>query len=118
MREFTEQLLREAVKEADQKKQNGLLIWLSRTIWDEARGVLSEGNEHYDFALAQVSKGEDATITMDCFGFKIPAIFAVSVPKMKNSEEYFQMIVNACRNKDNIGPITLIPINEVVECCD
>ena len=116
MKEFSKQLLREAVEEANQKKQQGLLIWLSRRMWDDSRDIMSQGNEHYDFAISQVFKDKDATITIDLFGLKTPAIFAVPVQKMKNSEEYFQMIINICEYFDNIGPITFIPSNEVAKC--
>lgn len=116
MKIFSEQLLRNAVEKADQKKQQGLLIWLSSRVWNEIGETICEGNEHYDFALAQVSKEKDATITYNWFGIKIPAIYAVPVKKMKNSEEYFQKIMNACREMGNIGPIVFIPSNEVAEC--
>ena len=116
MKNFSEQLLRDAVKEADDKNEKGMLIWLSRRIWDELREIMRDGNEHYDFALSQISKEKDATITVNFFGLKTPAIFAVPVQKMKNSEEYFQNIINACKYFDDIGPITFIPSNEVAEC--
>ena len=80
--------------------------------------VICEGNEHYDFALAQVLNEKHATITFDWFGIKIPVIYAVPVQKLKNSEEYFQEIMNACKDNGNIGPIMLIPSKEVVECLD
>lgn len=116
MKEFSERLLREAVEEAHRKKQQGLLIWLSRVIWDDTRDIMSEGNEHYDFTLTQVSEEKDATITVEWFGLTMPASFAVPVKKMKNSEVYFQMVMNACKDKGNIGPITFIPSNQVAEC--
>ena len=116
MKDFSEQLLREAVKEADKKKEKGILIWLDRRFWDEARDALREGNEHYDFAISQVFKEKEGTITVNMFGFKTPAIYAVPVQKMKNSEEYFQMIIKACEYFNNVGPITFIPSNKVAEC--
>ena len=116
MRTLSEQLLRNAVEKAEQKKQQGLLIWLSRSVWNDIGDTICEGNEHYDFALAQISKQKEATITFDWFGIKMPAIYAVPVQKMKNSEDYFQKILNACKDKGNIGPIMFVPSNEVTEC--
>jgi len=116
MKDFSKYLLREAVKEADKKKEKGMLIWLDRRFWDETRDVMREGNEHYDFVVSQVSEEKDGTITANLFGLKTPAIFAVPVQKMKNSEEYFQSIIKACEYFDNIGPITFIPSNKVAEC--
>ena len=116
MKEFSEQLLRRVVEEADQKKQKGLFIWLSVNIWDDIRDIMREGNEHYDFALTQVSEEKDATITVKWFGITLPVAFAVPVQKMKNVEEYFQTIMNICEDKGRIGPITFIPNNEIAEC--
>jgi len=116
MKDFSKYLLREAVKEADKKKEKGMLIWLDRRFWDETRDVMREGNEHYDFVVSQVSEEKDGTITANLLGLKTPAIFAVPVQKMKNSEEYFQSIIKACEYFDNIGPITFIPSNKVAEC--
>ena len=116
MRALSEQILRNAIEKAEQKNQQGLLIWLSKSVWNDIGDIICKGNEHYDFALSQIFREKEATITFDFFGIKMPAIYALPVQKLKNSEEYFQMVMNACKEYRSIGPILLIPSNEVAEC--
>ena len=117
MNEMTEELLRKALKEADKKGQAGLLIWSNWSIWDDVAFNLKEGNKNYDFALAQVEKEEEATMIYEWAGFKMAGYLAVSVKKLSNSEDYFKEILEVCRKNYYIGPITLIPLNEVADCC-
>lgn len=118
MGKLTEQLLREALKEAENKQQPGFLIWTSNKIClDFIDALVEEGNEHYEFAISHVRKGECGTITYDFYGLKMPAAYIVSVQKLQNSDEAFQMVMEACKIYNNIGPILLIPTNQYAECC-
>ena len=114
---FMEKLLRAAVKEANEKGQEGFLIWASWIIWDEVADELKEGNEHYDFALTQIANGEEGTITLEWFGFTLPAASIVPIEKMA-SEQYFQKVLKICEAANYQGPITLLPLNEVAEVCN
>ena len=116
MAEMTEELLRQVLQEAQEKQQIGLLIWHSWKSWDEVAYQLREGNEHYDFALYQVTNGKEATITHEWWGLRLPAAMAVSVQKMNVSKEFFENILNVCKKNMYIGPVTLLPLNEVAEC--
>ena len=49
---MTEKLLRNAVKEAQEKKQLGLLIWANWRVWDDLAFDIESGSEHYNFALS------------------------------------------------------------------
>ena len=117
MNEMTEELLRQALKEAQKKGQIGLLIWSNWSIWDDVAYQLKEGNENYDFALAQVEKEEEATMIYEWAGFKMAGYLAVSVKKLGNSEEFFKEIFGICEKEHYTGPITLIPLNELADCC-
>lgn len=112
-----EKLLRAVVKEANEKGQEGILIWASWIIWDEVADELKEGNEHFDFAVRQSSNGEDGTITLDWLGLTMPAANIVSIKKL-TSEQYFQQILELCEEENFEGPITLLPLNEVAEVCN
>jgi len=117
MGKLTEDLLREALKEAQDKKQPGFLIWTSNTTCvNFVDALVEKGNEHYDFAMSQIMKGEYGTITYDFFGIKMPAAYIISVQKLQNCDESFQMILEACKIYNNIGPIMLIPTNQYAEC--
>lgn len=116
MAEMTEELLRQVLQEAQEKQQIGFLIWHSWKSWDEVAYELREGNEHYDFALAQVANGNEATITHEWWGLKLPAAIAISVEKMNLSEEFFEQVLKICKENNYIGPVTLLPLNEVAEC--
>lgn len=112
-----EKLLRETVKEANEKGQEGILIWSGWRIWDELADELKEGNEHYDFAVSQSSNGKDGTITLDWMGLTIPAAIIVSIQKL-TSEQYFQQILEMCEKGNYEGPITLLPLNQVADVCN
>ena len=116
MAEMTEELLRQVLQEAHEKQQIGLLIWHNWNIWNEIAYELKEGNEHYDFAVSQVTDGNEATITYELWGLKFPAVIVVSVQKMLFAKELFEEILKICKQNNYIGPVTLIPLNEVAEC--
>lgn len=110
-----ENLLRKTLKEAQEKGQHGLLIWVSWRVWDEFSFNMKEGNENYDFAVFHIERGETTTIDFTMGGFYGIAIFAVPVEKLYSSPEYFESFVSMCREKQMEGPITLVPSNEVSE---
>lgn len=112
---MTEQLLRNAVKEAQEKEQLGLLIWANWTVWDDLAFDMKQGNGHYDFALSQISKGEEATIQTKWNGLSMPGIIAVSMQKLSSSNEFFAYVLSMCKEGHYKGPITLIPSNEVID---
>lgn len=112
---MTEQLLRNAVKEAQGKEQFGLLIWANWTVWDDLAFDMKQGNRHYDFALSQISKGEEATISTEWNGLSMPGIIAVSMQKLSSSDEFFAYVLSICKEGHYKGPITLIPSNEVID---
>lgn len=115
MNEMTESLLRQALNEAKKKGQLGLLIWSNWSAWDEIADKLEEGNEDYDFILSQIEKQEEATITTEWAGLKMPGCLAVPVKKLHNSEKYFEEVLEACRKNHYVGPVTLLPLNEVAD---
>ena len=112
---MTENVLRNALKEAQEKGQMGLLIWANWIVWDESGFEMKPGNKSYDFAFSQISKGEEATISTQWNGLSMPGFIAVSVKKLSSSEEFFKYVLDKCEEGQYIGPITLIPLNEVSE---
>lgn len=114
---MTKQLLRDTLKEAQEKGQVGLLIWANWTVWDDSVFEMKPGNESYDFAFSQISKGEEATISAEWKGFSMPGFIAVSVQKLNSSDEFFEDVLAACQKGHYEGPITLVPLNEVSESC-
>ena len=114
---ITEQLLRDCVKEAQEKDQIGLFIWSSWKIWDEHGFDMKGDNELYDLSLSQMKKGLTTTIDLVVGGLFGIAFFAVPLEKLNSSEEYFKQILEACKSRQMEGPITLIPSNEVSNNC-
>ena len=110
---MTEKLLRDTLKEAQEKDQLGLFIWANWTVWDESGFEVTPGNEHYDFAFSQISKGEEATIKADWNGLSMPGFIAVSVQKLNSSDEFFKQVLEACEKGHYKGPITLVPLCEI-----
>ena len=110
---MTEQLLRNAVKEAQEKKQIGLIIWANHTVWNNLAFEMKQGNEHYDFALSQISNGKEAAILTEFNGFVMPGIIAISTQKLSSSNEFFSYVLGICKKGPYEGPITLVPLNEV-----
>lgn len=108
-----ENLIRETLKEAQQKEQRGLLIWANWRVWDEFAFNMKEGNEIYDFALSHIERGGTAAIYVNMEGFYRTAIEIVPVEKLHSSTEYFENFVNMCKREQMEGPITLVPSNEV-----
>ena len=114
---MTEQLLRNAVKEAQEKYQLGLLIWANWTVWDDLAFDMKQGNEHYDIALSQIVKGEEVTIKAEWNGLSMPGIIAVSVQKLISSSDFFNQVLKVCEEGHYEGPITLVPANQLAESC-
>lgn len=114
---MTEKLLRDTLLEAQEKDQLGLLIWANWTVWDDLGFEMKPGNESYDFAFSQISKGEEATISVEWNGFSMPGFISVSVQKLNSSTEFFKHVLEACEKGHYEGPITLVPLNEVSESC-
>ena len=112
---MTEQLLRTAVKEAQEKEQIGLLFWANWTVWDDLAFDMKQGNEHYEIALSQISKGEEITIQTEWNGLSMPGIIAVSTQKLSSSDKFFTYVLSSCKEGHYEGPITLIPSNKVID---
>ena len=112
---MTEQKLRNALNEAKEKGQIGLLIWSCWRIWDEVGMRIGPGEEYFDFSLSQTQKGEEGTITFDCCGFPMTAMIAVPVQKLLYSDQFFDHILKECQDHNFEGPITLIPLNDLCE---
>ena len=110
-------LLLDVLNEANQKGQVGLLIWANWAVWDECAFDMKPGNKIYDFALSQISKGEEVTISAECNGFSMPGFIAVSVQKLSSSDEFLNFVLKMCEKGYYEGPITLVPLNEVSENC-
>lgn len=110
---MTEQLLRDTLKEANEKEQAGLLIWANWTVWDDCGYTTKPGNEGYDFAFSQISRGEEATISADWNGLSMPGFIAVSTSKLNSSNAFFNYVLEVCKKGHYNGPITLVPLNEL-----
>lgn len=114
---MTEQLLRDILKEAQTKEQLGLFIWANWTVWDDLWYQTKPKNKDYDFAFSQISKGEEATISIEQMGLLMPGFIAVSVQKLNSSDDFFKLVLEVCEKGHYEGPITLVPLNLVSEFC-
>lgn len=112
---MTEKLLRDTLKEAQTKDQLGLFIWANWTVWDDLGYQTKPGNESYDFAFSQISKGKTATIKANCNGLSMPGFIAVSIQKLNSFDDFFKQVLETCEKGHYEGPITLVPLNEVSE---
>ena len=112
---MTELLLRDVLKEAQRKEQQGLFIWTSWPFWDNCRNDMKLGNDSYEFALSQIFLGKEATVFYDFAGFYIPMFFAISVQKLVSSDHLLKHILHMHEAHHYDGPITLVPSNEVSE---
>ena len=91
---MTEKLLRDSLIEAQGKGEIGLFIWANWRVWDDlAFEYERRRDEKYDFAISQVLKQEEATISTQLCGFDAPGVLAVSISKMINSEEFFSHVL-------------------------
>lgn len=89
---MTEKLLRDSLIEAQGKGEIGLFIWANWRVWDDLAFNMKEGDEKYDFAISQVLKQEEATISTQLCGFQAPGIFAVPVPKLSPLLNFIRII--------------------------
>lgn len=114
---MTEELLRDSLNKAQENEQIGLLIWANWTCWDDHAFEMKHGNKSYDFAMSQVTKGEEATIQFEWNGLAMPGFMAVSVQKPLSSNEFFNYVLKKCEEGHYDGPITFIPMNKLSETC-
>ena len=110
---MTEKLLWDVLKEAQEKEQVGLLIWPMWRVWDDIGFKIKPGDKDFDAILAILEQGGEVNLaaTNDTVNFRI---FAVPVRKLIDSEEYFKHVLKVCKGD---GPVTLLPLNELAECC-
>lgn len=66
------------------------------TVWDDLGFEMKPGNESYDFAFSQISKGEEVTISVEWNGLSMPGFISVSVQKLNSSTEFFKHVLEAC----------------------
>lgn len=114
---MTEDLLRSILKEAKEKQQNGLFFWSDWRSWDWFGFDIKEGEEHYEFALSQILKEEEATITVEYIGIDMPVVLAVSVKKLESSKKFFEDVLEILQRNCYKGPVTLLPSNKISEFC-
>ena len=114
---MTEQQLRNAVREAEEKEQLGLLIWSDWAVWNDFAFEVKQYIETYDFALSKISKGEETIVSTKWKGISMPGFFAVSAERLSSSDEYFLHVLNMCKKKNYKGPITLVPLNKISDFC-
>lgn len=110
---MTEIELRAVLKEAEEKSQTGLFIWQSWSVWDDFGVEMKPGNENYDFAISQISKEKEANFKIKWYGFSMPGFIAISINKLKTSDEFFKLVLETCKKGSYTGPVTLIPLNEI-----
>lgn len=106
---MTEKLLRNALKEAKEKGHSGLLIWENQKIWNDLASDLEIGNESYDFALSQISKGNAAVILVKWNGISVAGLVAAPVQKLDSSDEFFRNVLKVCKRCHCKGPIVFVP---------
>ena len=110
---MTEDLLRRILKEANEKEQYGLFFWPDWRTWDcFGFDIKQEGEEQYEFALSQILKGEEATITVECIGLSMTAVLAISVKKLECSKKFFEYVLEILQRRCYEGPVTLLPSNK------
>lgn len=114
---MTELLLRNALNEALEKGQTGLLLWPTWNQWDDLSLEIQHGNDHYKFLLSQVAKNEEATLSITWNGLTMPGIYVVPVDKLHNSEEFFNHVLELCKKNRYSGPVTLLPSNQLSKHC-
>lgn len=110
---MTEALLKDVLKEAQEKEQVGLLIWPFWRMWDDIGFEIKPGDKDYDTILNAIMQGEEGSIVVNK-GFVNFRIVAVPVQKLLDSEEDFNRILRKCTGD---GPVTLLPLNELADCC-
>ena len=113
---MTENFLRDSLNEAQEKEQIGLLIWPTWNQWDDLSLEIRHGNDYYNFALSQVTKNEEATLSITWSGLKMPGILVVPVQKLLDSEDFFNHVLDICEKSRYTGPITLLPLNQLCSC--
>lgn len=115
---MTEDLLRRILKEANEKEKYGLFFWPDWRTWDcFGFDINQEGKEHYEFALSQIQKGEEATITVEYIGLSMTAVLAISVKKLECSKKFFEYVLEILQRKCYEGTVTLLPSNKISEFC-
>lgn len=115
---MTENLLRRILEEAHENEQYGLFFWSNWKSWDSfGFDIKQEGEEHYELAVSQILKGEEATITVEYMGIVMPVVLAVSVKKLENSKKFFEDVLEILQKNRYVGPVTLLPSDKISKFC-
>ena len=112
---MTEKMLRNILTEATEKNQIGLFIWANWMVWDDLAFEMKAGNRSYDFALSQITREKEATISTEISGFSTPGFIAISIKKVNSSDKFLKEVLEVCKKGYYEGPVTLIPLNELSE---
>ena len=116
MKVITEDVLWEALDEALERKEIGLIIWSSWTEWINFSYQLHEGNDIYKFILKKIKNNESANVIGERCGIKMANILAVPVKGMIIYEKFFENILSICQKCNYNGPITFVESNEIAKC--
>ncbi len=68
---MTENVLRNILKEANEKEQHGLFIWPNWEAWERFGFEIQQEDEKYESAISRILKGEDSLITIELVGISM-----------------------------------------------
>ena len=107
--------LREILREAHEKGQEGLFIWHNEETWDTFNETTFSGDKSYDYAIKKLKRQKETTHSMEIFGIVVPLFISIPVKKMINDNNFFNSVLDVCKENGSVGPVTLIPSNELSE---
>ena len=112
---MTEKLLRACLKEAELKSQEALIIWPDWRSYEELESDFRLNKVTCDAFSKSIEQEKTSSFSIEWNSLIVGHVFGASVKEMVSSEEFFQTILETCKNQKLKGPVSLFPLNTMCE---
>lgn len=114
---ITEQLLRNCIKEAQEKGQTGIYVWANWQFRDMLDSEMRSGNRVYEQMISQIENQKIAILDATIAGFCAVGVVAASVKELNSSNKYFKKYLKECQKRQMQGPVVFFPSQETSKYC-
>lgn len=110
---ITESQLQKLAEKAHLNGQSVVVIWVNFLSWGEFNTQFAPGGEHFDGVFASLVVGEITPVYRPSNGLSL--FVPLSVEKLRNDSNYFQVANSACEREGLQGPATFFPSGDAYD---
>ena len=112
---MTKKLLRDCLKEAEAKNQEGLIIWPDWRSYEELESELRLDKIDLPAFFRNIQNQKSTVFSVEWNGLILGHVFIASAKEMLSSEEFFKQVLETCEKQHLKGPVVLYPLKTICE---